>query len=216
MSILSPFKDNAGVFLPILGLLAVVIAISFIDIQNPGSFVFDREDPDKWVYLQEPEMLLEEGVDYKAYLSTDYGNFKINLFETVAPRNVNNFVFLAREGFYDDLAFHRIIPSFIIQAGYRGNSVQYYIEDEMTDAVKFKEYTVAMANEDKPNTNSSQFFIALKDSDVSHLEGEYTIIGEVEEGFDIVEKIGDSRVDRNYLPKKEISIRRIIIKEEIF
>ena len=216
MSALNHLKDNAGIFLPVFGLLAVILAMSFVDIQDPGAFIFDEEEPSEQIYSQEPEMLLEEGLDYKAYISTDYGNFGINLFETVAPKNVNNFIYLAQEGFYDGLPFHRIIPSFIVQAGYRGNAVQYYINDEITDAVKFDEYIVAMANEDEPNTNSSQFFITLAGSDVSHLDGEYTIIGEVVEGFDIVEQIGDSSVDENYLPKDEISIRRIVIKEETF
>ena len=141
-------------------------------------------------YEQEPEMTLEEGVDYRATVQTSCGTFEFDLLEEQAPIAVNNFVFLAREGFYDGLTFHRIEPNQVIQGGApEPNGIGdpgYEIEDELPKSSK--EYvfgTVAMANRG-PNTSGSQFFVNVKDPNPkggfksSGYPPDYTLFGRVD------------------------------------
>ncbi len=205
MDIIGSLKDNFKVFLPVLGLLAVIVVFYLVDL---GSYGFTNITP----------TTRERSVDYKANVRTNFGDLKINLYEDLASENVGNFVSLSREGFYDGLKFHRIIENFIIQTGdpdgdgYGGAG--YYVDDEIVESLVFDEYTVAMANEGRANTNSSQFFITLKGGNFDHLDGNYTIIGEVVEGFTVVEKIGAVKVDANHFPNVDVVIEGIEILEE--
>ncbi len=198
---MSFLKNNYNIFLPVIGLVIVVIFLSFIDTSS-YKMSFNSSNSDKV-----PDMVLDENTSYTLTIITSYGEIEINLFENYAPKNVNYFIYLAKEGFYNDLSFHRIIPNFIIQTGELEKDLGYRIEDEVNELLKFDDYTVAMANEDKPNTNSSQFFITLKGSETEHLDGKYTIIGIVTNGFDVVEEIGNS--------KEEVFIKEIIINKDI-
>ena len=112
------------------------------------------------------EQVLEEGVDYRAVIETSCGRLEMDLLEDEAPVTVNNFVFLAREGFYDGLTFHRIEPGFVVQGGDpQGTGIGgpgYAFEDELW--AKSKQYvfgTVSMANSG-PDTNGSQFFVVIR------------------------------------------------------
>ncbi|GEM_PF-5616396 len=209
-------KENANIFLPVLGLVAVIIAMAFVDLGPEGDLIGVLNGVERDVYKEEPGMDLKEGYDYGAEVKTNYGNFEINLFEDIAPRNVNNFIFLAEEGFYDGLQFYRIIPEFTIQAGYVDEEevIHYTVEDEIRGFVRFEDYTVAMTNEGEPNTNRSDFFVTLADSDVGHLDGDYTIIGEVSDGSSVVERIGNVDVGDDFVPEEEIVIEEIVIKKE--
>jgi len=207
MDIAGALKDNMKVFLPILGLVVVIIAFYMVDLDS-NSFTD--------ITLGRRENTNDEKLVYEAVVETNLGDFRLNLYEEVAPKNVENFISLVNGGFYDELTFHRVIENFIIQTGDpsgdgTGNA-GYYVEDEIAEGLVFREYLVAMANEQRPNTNSSQFFITLEGGNFSHLNENYTVIGEVVEGFSVVESIGSVDVDSNYVPKVDVVVERIAIK----
>ncbi len=122
----------------------------------------------------------------------NYGEIIIKLYPDEAPKNVKNIIDLTNKGFYNGLKFHRIIKGFVIQGGCpKGDGTGdpgYEIEDEISPKLKHLKGTVAMANRG-PNTNGSQFYICLEPQ--PRLDGRYTIIGEVVQGMEFVEKIGD-------------------------
>ncbi|MBL8100859.1 MAG: peptidylprolyl isomerase [Anaerolineales bacterium] len=144
------------------------------------------------------------------------GEFVIELFDDKAPITVNNFVFLAREGFYDGTTFHRVLDGFMAQGGDPTGTGTggpgYSFEDEFSDDLVFdREGLLAMANNSIPNTNGSQFFITF--APTPHLNGLHTIFGEVIEGMDVVNAL--TRRDPNQAPDFEgDAIKTITITEE--
>jgi cyclophilin family peptidyl-prolyl cis-trans isomerase len=140
-------------------------------------------------YDAAPEMTIDASKPYSAVLHTEKGDITLRMLADVAPQSVNSFLFLAREGFYDDCTFHRVIPGFVAQAGDPTGSGSggpgYRIPDELSSR-PFVAGTVGMANAG-PNTNGSQFFIVLDEA--PHLTGRYTLFAEVESGMDVAEAI---------------------------
>jgi cyclophilin family peptidyl-prolyl cis-trans isomerase len=135
-----------------------------------------------------PAMMIEPELDYKAILHTELGDIKINLFEKEVPKTVNNFVFLSKEGFYDDTIFHRVILNFMAQGGdptAKGTGGPgYKFKDEFDEVLKHnKPGILSMANAG-PNTNGSQFFITHVPT--PWLDGKHAVFGEVEEGMDVL------------------------------
>lgn len=127
----------------------------------------------------------------------DFGTIRLELYPGKAPKTVENFVKLAREGFYEGTTFHRVIPGFMIQGGDPNTKDRdprndgrggpgYTIPDERND-LKHTRGAVAMAKTSRPNSAGSQFFIVVKDS--PHLDGNYTVFGRVVEGMDVVDRI---------------------------
>ncbi|MEX2425731.1 MAG: peptidylprolyl isomerase [Thermomicrobiaceae bacterium] len=144
---------------------------------------------------QPPEMQLTEGADYQAVLKTNRGEVTINLLQDEVPKTVNNFVFLAEQGFYANVPFHRVISGFMIQTGDptgtgAGGPGYRFEDEEVTRA--YTQGTVAMANAG-PNTNGSQFFIVHGDLS-GQLPPNYTIFGEVVDGMDVVNEIANVNV----------------------
>ncbi|HYI45846.1 MAG TPA: peptidylprolyl isomerase [Actinomycetota bacterium] len=147
-------------------------------------------------YDAPPEMALVEGVDYSAVIHTSCGDISLDLLEDDAPITVNNFVFLAREGFYDGLTWHRIVSNFVIQGGDPDGTGMggpgYQFEDELPK--KANDYTygaVAMANSG-PNTNGSQFFIVVHEpvGKPAGLQALYSLFGKAdEESFETIGEI---------------------------
>ena len=138
-----------------------------------------------------PEMKIDAGKNYSAAIETPKGTIEIQLFAGEAPRTVNNFVFLAQEGFYDGVTFHRVIPDFMIQGGDPTGSGMggpgYRFEDEFDgNPHKHEQGSLSMANAG-PNTNGSQFFICHGPQ--PHLDGRHTVFGKVTSGQDIVDTI---------------------------
>jgi peptidyl-prolyl cis-trans isomerase B (cyclophilin B) len=140
-----------------------------------------------------PKMQIDPQMSYRATIETTKGKIELKLAPQHAPKTVNNFVFLAREGFYDGLSFHRVIkdPPFMIQGGDPTGSGRggpgYKFEDEVFDnPLKHETGVISMANAG-PNTNGSQFFITLAPQ--PHLNGKHTVFGKVTSGQEVVEAI---------------------------
>lgn len=140
-----------------------------------------------------PPMCLTPGADYSAVITTDAGEITVDLLEEKAPETVNNFVFLARNKFYEGVTFHRVIPSFMIQGGdpqgTGSGGPGYQFPDELPEVGEYEVGSMAMANSG-PDTNGSQFFIVTGDSGVS-LPPQYSLFGTVTEGMDAVTSIED-------------------------
>ena len=142
-------------------------------------------------YPAPPEHTIDVNKKYTATFETSKGNIVVDLFPKEAPKTVNNFVFLAREGFYDGTVFHRVIPDFMIQGGDPTGTGRggpgYKFEDEFKgNPHKHKVGTLSMANAG-PGTNGSQFFITHIKTD--WLDGKHTVFGDVKSGQDIVDAI---------------------------
>jgi len=142
-------------------------------------------------WSQPPEMTVDPKTAYRAILETGKGRIEVELYPEHAPKTVNNFVFLAREGFYDGVSFHRVIPDFVIQGGDPTGTGMggpgYQFEDETKgNPLRHETGSLSMANAG-PNTNGSQFFIAH--SPQPHLDGRHTVFGKVVVGQDVVNAI---------------------------
>src|SRR3954447_26065292 len=145
-----------------------------------------------------------------ATLHTNHGAIGIELFEEDAPKTVENFLKLARDGFYDGVIFHRIIPDFMIQGGdptgTGSGGPGYQFEDEFNDR-KVVRGALAMANAG-PNTNGSQFFIVTTEA-ASWLDGKHTVFGTVTSGMDVVDAISAVETDARDRPRAVVTIERI-------
>ena len=137
------------------------------------------------------EQVLEEGKDYQTIIVTNKGAMRLDLFEDQTPETVNNFVFLARNHYYDGIVFHRVLQDFMAQTGDPTGTGTggpgYQFEDEIVDGLEFnKRGLLAMANAG-PDTNGSQFFITFVET--PYLNGVHTIFGELVEGDDVLSNI---------------------------
>ena len=145
----------------------------------------------KQQWAQAPALEIDPAKNYRATLTTDKGDIQLELYPANAPKTVNNFVFLARQGFYDGLKFHRVINNFMIQGGdptgTGSGGPGYKFEDETYgNPLKHETGVISMANAGA-NTNGSQFFITHAPQ--PHLNGRHTVFGKVIEGQDIVNAI---------------------------
>jgi len=142
-------------------------------------------------YDSPPEMQIETDKNIKIKIETTQGDIDLELYPQHAPKTVNNFVFLAGEGFYDGVMFHRVICNFMIQGGDPTGTGRggpgYRFEDEVREnPLTHEQGVIAMANSG-PDTNGSQFFITH--SPQPHLNGNHTVFGKVIKGQDIVDAI---------------------------
>ena len=143
-------------------------------------------------------------------LHTNHGPIEIELYSNEAPKTVENFVKLARDGFYDGLIFHRVIPDFMIQGGDPTGTGRggpgYQFEDEFNEH-KVDRGALAMANAG-PNTNGSQFFIVTADA-CPWLDGKHTVFGRVTSGMEIADKISGLPSDSSDKPHDDAVIERV-------
>jgi cyclophilin family peptidyl-prolyl cis-trans isomerase/protein-disulfide isomerase len=163
-----------------------------------------------------PEMAIDPVKEYVATLETEKGDVTILLYPEVAPLAVNSFVFLARQGWFDGIPFHRVIPGFVAQTGDPSGTgfggPGYAFDNETDPEIKFdRAGLVGMANSG-PNSNGSQFFITF--APVPNLDGSYTIFGEVISGMDVVESLtpqnpadGPSEVEPDLIERVTIEER---------
>ena len=164
-------------------------------------------------YALSPLMTIDTSANYTAKIRTNQGPFTVDLFASQAPQTVNSFVFLAQDGFYDGVIFHRVIPDFMIQGGdptgtgFNGPGYQY--EDEIDTSLVFDGPGIlAMANAG-PGTNGSQFFITV--TATPNLNGKHTIFGRVTAGQDVVTGISLVGTDPNDRPVSSVIIQSIEI-----
>lgn len=158
-------------------------------------------------------MQIDSSKTYTATIKTDVGDMIIALYAEHAPKTVNNFVFLAREGYYDDVTFHRVIPNFMAQGGDPTGTGRggpgYTFEDEFHPDLKHDgPGTLSMANAG-PNTNGSQFFITHIAT--PHLDNRHSVFGKVEEGLDVLLSIPDR--DPSEVDSPAVNIQTIEISE---
>ena len=166
-------------------------------------------------YAVAPRMTIDPNTTYLAHIQTNKGNITLELFASEAPKTVNNFVFLARDGFYNDVIFHRVIPGFMIQGGDPDGTGTggpgYKFQDEFDSSLGFDRTGIlAMANAG-PGTNGSQFFITV--APTTHLNGAHTIFGEVTGGQDVVDAIVSVAQSSGNRPTEPVIIERIEIQE---
>jgi peptidyl-prolyl cis-trans isomerase B (cyclophilin B) len=189
----------------LMGLL-MVLPVSAQTAQTPDELCAAASVTDPATrQFEQPEQVLEPGIDYRAIFCTEKGAVYVNLFEQTTPITVNNFVFLAQQGFYNNSIFHRVIEDFMVQAGDPvGNppgtgGPGYQFQDEFVGYLNFdRPGLLAMANANNPEqgilgTNGSQFFITSVVTD--WLNQRHTIFGEVLEGQEVVESIPDNQSD---------------------
>ena len=159
--------------------------------------------PKPKTYSAPPPMVIDKSKKYTAIIETEKGDLVLELFAADVPMTVNNFVFLAREGFYDGTTFHRVIANFMAQGGDPTGTGRggpgYQFPDEFTHH-KHVAGALSMANAG-PNTNGSQFFITYVP--VHQLDGKHSVFGQLVEGMDVLKKIINGVV-----------MKRVIIKEE--
>ena len=139
-------------------------------------------------YDAPPPLTINPDASYTATFKTAKGDIVVELFAAQVPNTVNNFVFLARDGFYDNITFHRVIPDFMAQGGDPQGTGRggpgYQFADEFDQSLRHdKPGILSMANAG-PNTNGSQFFITHVPT--PHLDGKHSVFGQVTEGMDVV------------------------------
>jgi len=155
----------------------------------PGPEPTPKPAPKPKTYSAPPAMVIDTGKEYTATIETERGNMVLELFASDVPNTVNNFVFLANDGFYDGVTFHRVVPGFVVQGGDptgtgRGNP-GYSFADE------FSEHThltgaLSMANSGS-DTNGCQFFITFAPQ--HGLDGKHSVFGQLIDGMDVLEQI---------------------------
>ena len=164
-------------------------------------------------YSSPPDFTLDLDKSYAATLHTNHGDIEIAFDAARSPSTVNNFVFLAKDGFYDSVIFHRVISGFMVQGGDPTGTGTggpgYKFRDELEGAGDYSRSTVAMANAG-PNTNGSQFFICHGDAGLPHA---YTIFGSVTSGMEAVDAIAASGTNAADRPHEDCTIERVTITE---
>ena len=162
-----------------------------------------------------PAMKIDSKKKYSATLDTTEGTIKLDLDPSVAPQHVNSFVFLAREGYYDGVIFHRVIPGFMIQGGDPTGTGTggpgYQLKSEF-NKTKHTRGVLSMARTNDPNSAGSQFFIMH--ADAPFLDNQYTAFGKVTSGIEVVDKIVSAPRDKNDRPNKPTKINKVTITEQ--
>lgn len=154
---------------------------------------FLTEEPER--EFEAPETVLEEGLDYQAVIDTTKGRMVVDLYEDQTPETVNNFVFLARNHYYDGIVFHRVLEDFMAQTGDPTGTGMggpgYEFDDEIVEGLSHDaKGTLSMANAG-PGTNGSQFFITF--GETPWLDGRHTVFGQVTEGLEVLDEL--QRID---------------------
>lgn len=204
MGVKDAFEENKKIFLLILLLVVVFVLVAY-------SFKFNSTNTllglNRQTYSA-PKEVLDTQYDYSIVITTTYGSISIDLYENLAPENVNSLLFLIGERYYEGITFHQVIKDFKIQGGdSKGDGTGdpgYSVKKE--NLISFKDYDIGMAN-------ASQFFIVLPNSHKKSFDGEYSVIGKVTEGFAVIDSIAKVEVSKDYKPVNDIVIKNILIQE---
>lgn len=171
----------------------------------------EAPSPPVRTFAAAPQRCIAEGVDYTAVMTTSEGAFTVDLAEKASPGTVNNFVVLARHGYYQGAPFHRVIKGFVVQGGDPvgqppgSGGPGYTIPDELPSAGSYQVGTVAMANKYNPqsgqgrNTSGSQFFVITGDQGTA-LPPDYPVLGQVTEGMDVVQRLEATAAEGSQTP----------------
>ncbi|MWC31191.1 peptidylprolyl isomerase [Paenibacillus sp. MMS18-CY102] len=170
-------------------------------------------------YAKMPAMAINTSKSYKAKVTTTLGAFTIQLFAKDAPLTVNNFVTLSKDGYYDNVIFHRVLENFVIQSGdptgTGAGGPGYTFKDELYNGYTYKDGIVAMANAG-PNTNGSQFFVCTgTDSELLNDNPNYTIFGKIVEGLDVVHAISKVKVKASGTGELSVPVTPVKIKSVV-
>jgi len=162
-----------------------------------------------------PEMTIDVKKQYIATMDTTMGKIVIELYPKIAPNHVNSFVFLAKQGFYDGVIFHRVIKDFMLQGGDPTGTGMggpgYKLKAEFND-MKHVRGVLSAARTQDPDSAGSQFFLMHGDS--PHLDGKYTAYGKIIDGMDTVDKIAALETDGRDRPANPPKINSIKIEEK--
>jgi peptidyl-prolyl cis-trans isomerase B (cyclophilin B) len=164
---------------------------------------------------------IKKMADTKAVIETKFGNIELRFFPDVAPNHANNFIELAKKGFYDGTTFHRVIPGFMIQGGdpnskdpdrskHGMGGPGYSIKAEFNNK-PHKRGTLSMARAANPDSAGSQFFICV--ADAPFLDRQYTVFGEVVSGMEVADKIVSQSRDRRDNPDERIEVKVRIVEK---
>ncbi len=197
----------------ILKILLAVAAVAFLLAQSASAEMKSKK------FTQEE---IKKMADTRAVIETKFGNIELKFFPDVAPNHVNNFIELAKKGFYDGTIFHRVIPGFMIQGGdpnsrnankaaHGTGGPGYTVKAEFNDK-PHKRGTLSMARAADPNSAGSQFFICV--ADAPFLDKQYTVFGEVVSGMDAVDKIVSQPRDPRDNPNERIEMKVKIIEKK--
>ena len=166
-------------------------------------------------YSKPEDQQIDPNKKYTATIETDAGTMTAELYPKIAPQTVNAFVFLAREGFYEGVIFHRVIPGFMIQGGdptgTGSGGPGYKLKAEFNDR-KHVRGVLSAARTSDPNSAGSQFFVMHADS--PHLDRQYTAFGKVTSGMEVVDKIANQPTGPNDRPRNPIAINSVTIRED--
>ena len=169
------------------------------------------------VYDSMPDMNIDISKKYTAVIKTSMGDMSIEFFTEDAPMTVNNFINLSRDGYYDNVIFHRVISGFMIQGGdpsgtghgEMGKYPGYKFEDELNNQRSYDKGILAMANAG-PDTNGSQFFIMHVNYPLPY---QYTIFGFVTDGLEVIDKIASVETGDGDKPVNDVVIETVEVKE---
>ena len=181
--------------------------------ENKGEITMSEDK----VYTSMPDMKIDPTKSYTANINTSMGDMKVEFFSETAPVTVNNFIYLASDGYYDNIIFHRVISGFMIQGGdpsgtghgEYGKYPGYTFNDELDNQQPYEKGILAMANSG-PNTNGSQFFIMHVDYPLPY---QYTIFGKVIEGLDIIDSIAGVQTAEGDKPVEDVTILGITVSD---
>jgi peptidyl-prolyl cis-trans isomerase B (cyclophilin B) len=191
-------------------LILIFLFIAFANAEEPRNKKFTKEE-------------IKKMSETKAVIETKLGNIELKFFPDVAPNHVNNFIELAKKGFYDGTTFHRVIPGFMIQGGdpnsknpdrskHGQGDPGYKVKAEFNDK-PHKKGTLSMARAGHPDSAGSQFFICVADS--PFLDKQYTVFGEVVSGMDVADKIVNQPRDKSDNPNDRVEMKvKILEKQE--
>jgi len=164
---------------------------------------------------------IKKMADTKAVIETKFGNIELKFFPEVAPNHVNNFIELAKKGFYDGTTFHRVIPGFMIQGGdpnsknpdkskHGTGGPGYAVKAEFNN-MPHKRGILSMARSANPDSAGSQFFICV--ADAPSLDRQYTVFGEVVSGMDVADKVVSQPRDRMDNPNDRVEMKVKIVEK---
>jgi cyclophilin family peptidyl-prolyl cis-trans isomerase len=175
-----------------------------------------EEPAPKHVTLPAPKEAVKKGEKLTAVVQTSCGTFEIALATDEAPKTANSFAYMAEEGFYDGLTFHRIVPEFVIQGGdplgTGTGGPGYKVVEKPPANLAYTKGVVAMAKSgaEPPGTSGSQFFVVT--SADAGLPPEYALVGKVDKGMDVVEKIGNLPTEGEK-PKQTVVMEKVTIEK---